>query len=619
MGDLLLPETPIPSDHLGKDNLFSATCSDALKSIEEIIDQSTKNAYDFNNLISIVGARGSGKTTVLWSLQKILENNPNSTVFVVKPLLEPRFFTDSNSILQLVISKLFCEFKELSKTTDSIEKSMEINSLFQKLSNYFVFDGNKDTLADSLDALDSFSGLFDITASIRTLVDRLLELESKKSQESGNGKKYTHFLFAIDDIDLDSKNAYKIISQLSKYLRSPNLIFVLAYDLETMDNVILSGKVKELLGAPSYFDYLLHREELLGDISGLLETSKASYLEKLVPERYQIFVKASESQQLIESLWKLLSVLASFGRAQTLQVFGGRKADNVKDIFEIFMNSGSLRHLNQSINIFLDFCNKNPSPEAEALLHSAANASSYLLFQEPVEKMQKENGLSSDLSDYLLTAHNSNTNKAALFHEIEAVLSYSSFGGALPFSSFFPDYVLRQKDYVPLFDTRNGLRAIKGFSVLDPLSFFELVSSLYRLPKVDIENENDRENAQTTVSVFLEYYLGPFDDASGKKLLAKVADNISSFLSGVREDIHQKFIDVLNELRRRKAKAVLYEVRDVLSLGVRYSIISETNPNVINLQKIVESTIAMKTNNPDFQSSVLRVLRLLSSLIENVF
>lgn len=78
-----------------------------------------------NNIFAITGDRGSGKTSCMLSLTKLLCNeNANSLKtlenikkynFIAMEIIDPTYFDDRHNIVEIFVAKLYAMYKEKSK------------------------------------------------------------------------------------------------------------------------------------------------------------------------------------------------------------------------------------------------------------------------------------------------------------------------------------------------------------------------------------------------------------------------------------------------------------------------------------------------------------------------
>ncbi len=247
---------------------------------------------NINNIMAFIGERGSGKTSCMMSVAKSLEEKDRNAFDKYKQikkryfhsigLIDPSFFDDTNNILNIIIAKLFREFKEkeeqlCNKNGNDFEKKRELVEVFQKvqISLNCMIDGKKSS-DDDLEQLITFSASIDLRAEIKKLIDAYL--------------KYMHnaddiMVIMVDDIDLNTVHAHAMVEQIRKYFIHPNVIVLLAVKLDQLANVMKRQYAKE-------FEVLLNRDRMAFDS---IEEMVDRYLGKLIPHAQRLFLPDLET------------------------------------------------------------------------------------------------------------------------------------------------------------------------------------------------------------------------------------------------------------------------------------------------------------------------------------
>jgi hypothetical protein len=601
-----LPEEPIVNSTIDEKNIFGDKIINVLGLLKAIVSRTDKlkednkdryenyDQIDVNNVISIIGPRGSGKTSVLLSVEDCLEKTSDealSRIKAMKPLLEPRYFTSTNSILQLVISKLFASFRDSvanDPTLDSDESIAHIMSLFQKLNDGLLFDNEKDSLPSSLDNLESFCQLFSTKRNLIELVDKYLSLINLKE-----GKRYTNLLFIIDDLDLDSVHAYKIISQISKFLRCPNLIFVLSFDEETMESVVQRGKTSEMLAQPNYFEFLLKKSDLDEKINVFLENCAQSFLEKLVPERYKVFLDKRPS--IYDSFYQYI-----------FRVICREDADKYEEYYPDVLGlieSGNLRHRNQAFNLLVKPSLSDSISEKDRFC-SVFDSLSFLLFNDTAENhLEKIPSLPSKYDDFLYTRNSPKRNKDVFFNQLLAIQHFVESGASLSFYKFmFAQY---GTDSSGILTIQNGITIgdLKQIDQLNPMKFFELMSMIN---KIQTPNALGITQFVNSVRLYLpdaisaDNMLVGFNESIGVEALELRTKRQNEFLEKIRESIMMA--------RRKRGKQLLSTLLENIDLAIKNDVISEKDEIVQGIRKDIISTVKLTTTDSRYRPSYSDVL-----------
>lgn len=220
--------------HLIEYNRVVDWIQEAVEDVDEnVVDTSKFNRQRNHNTITILGTRGSGKTSFLLSLLSSFENNEDIEVL---DIIDPTLIEEKGHIFLNVLSMID------DRVTDFLEENDENNSRpftygsedwrkkFEALAHALpTIDGIGGTLTDSSWQDPEYimqRGIRSVTASrkletsFRKLINMALKIIGKKA-----------FIIAFDDIDIDFKKGWPVLELLRKYFVSPQLITILSGDM----------------------------------------------------------------------------------------------------------------------------------------------------------------------------------------------------------------------------------------------------------------------------------------------------------------------------------------------------------------------------------------------------
>lgn len=246
-----LPETSVVTkDCLSKDFVFSQESRDILKKIGEIIRRSKTegNAFYVNNVVGIIGGRGSGKTSLIGSVLKTINENKKSidipeikegNFICLSELIDPKSLPNYIGIIDLVLASLFSYFKEKIGFIKESERD-ELFERFESLNKTVSILSQK----ERIDVIENPSDLYDIAS----LIDLRKKMEDfvQVLLDADESIKNTAFLMAIDDFDLDFGNCLKMVFEISTFLNIKGIVFLLAMDDKIFDYEIEQFRIKEL-------------------------------------------------------------------------------------------------------------------------------------------------------------------------------------------------------------------------------------------------------------------------------------------------------------------------------------------------------------------------------------
>lgn len=249
-----------------------------------------------NNIIAFIGERGAGKTSCMYSGIKILKDAQErgrwqqvfGDEFVPQKRLEflktidPSFFDTQHNILEMLVGEMYGRLEQEIKRDGSAtnrDKARKLIDQFQKTKRHLHFLSSDKAFMqddDELEELAYLSSGVDLRDSIKALVDSYLDWKNAQVLVVG-----------IDDIDLNTKQAYRMVEQIRKYLILPNVIILMAVKLDQLGSVIrleLTRQFREVMqkGNGSLSD---------SDVSEMAER----YLNKLIPLQTRIFLPEPSS------------------------------------------------------------------------------------------------------------------------------------------------------------------------------------------------------------------------------------------------------------------------------------------------------------------------------------
>lgn len=186
-----------------------------------------------NNIISVLGDRGSGKTSCMLSVANILKNDEHNKRLYFLQVIDPSFFDESHNILDLFIGELYKRFKNEAISRDANDRNeiMRINSSFIALKADMRYLSVPPIVRDDADGAEDLeflcSGVY-LQSRLRSAVRAFLSFLGKK-----------HLVICIDDLDLNIKRSYQMMEQIRKYLIMPETVIFLSAKIEQLHNAIL--------------------------------------------------------------------------------------------------------------------------------------------------------------------------------------------------------------------------------------------------------------------------------------------------------------------------------------------------------------------------------------------
>jgi len=391
-------------------SIFIDLYEKSAKNVDDIICQSLKkrewhkknkksdflNIDDYNNVIAFTGERGSGKSSSMVSFANSLVQNSfsksdffkdynylNKAEFLSIEIIDPSLFNDQDTLLEIIISKMFLKFQKRIDKSDSIDidydKKRLIVGLFQKVFDNLKTLHNEKTIIYEQEAIEALSKLANGTnlkENFRILIDNYLDFFNTPKG---------FLLLAIDDFDLNIKGAYPMLENIRQYLIQNNILILIACKIEQLQDSIEQTIIvdyKELSG---------FRDKESNDSPA----GKAiKYLEKLFPIAHRI-VTPQITTYLVDDIKKKNDEIVSEFVV---------KNNNITILATDTIEEGILQILYKKNNLFISKSNQSISFIVPETIRELSNVISFLYSSDNIIDFKNyllseiKNNLSSDLS-----------------------------------------------------------------------------------------------------------------------------------------------------------------------------------------------------------------------------
>lgn len=288
--------------------------------------------FMYDNVFSILGKRGTGKTSVAFTLQKkIRDNKEHSEYDVVLPLIIPEVIPENCTVLGWILAIVKEEIRELEERICKVEKK----SRGEQYRSRYRYSEGKDTEDSLVDKFEEISQMFfagsynpsnemsyyravgnsvkqaedyyrfamEIAELWDAWIDKIkycYDLETKKGQDTICPMIY----FIFDDVDLAPEKISELLSAIIKYLSHPNIIVITTADerlfLEVIENQ-LDKKIGRLPG--EWRDFLKRTQEnpeepwegsdkrKRKDHEDVVNQTAAMYLGKVLPPSTRYYLR----------------------------------------------------------------------------------------------------------------------------------------------------------------------------------------------------------------------------------------------------------------------------------------------------------------------------------------
>lgn len=244
--------------------------------------------------ITILGSRGSGKTSFMRSL---MARYQEEGVQIIQ-LIDPTLIEEKGHPFLIILSELNCLVRAQLDKEDNVsrrptasreaywEKALEklaegLPSLEPIGTSYAQWEDAEYVMEKGLSRVASARGLAE---NFHALLGLALDILDKRA-----------FLIALDDIDIDFLKGWPVLETLRRYLQTPLLITLLSGDLRLYSKAIRKQQWKNFGKA------LLKNEaeglERMADYDALVTDMEGQYLQKVIPSLYRIHLGSLQEKR----------------------------------------------------------------------------------------------------------------------------------------------------------------------------------------------------------------------------------------------------------------------------------------------------------------------------------
>ncbi len=292
--------------------------------IESLGKRRYQDALMYDNVFSILGERGTGKTSVLYTLREKIETLDKGDM--VFPIIMPEIIPEECDILDWVLAIISekleeilgdqkldytqrCYVRDMDELRVKLKKICELS--FSVKYNPSAERSFYEVVSNSeRQAQNAFVFARKLTEFWTELVGFLSLIK-----DGGSKDKKTMLYFFFDDVDLAPERVENLFSVITKYLAHPNIIVIITADenqIEEVTEINITNRMKKL---PREWQYFLERksreapwysehEQVDMNYMNYMDCKSAkAYLLKILPTSTRYYLKEfagiSEKQNFI--------------------------------------------------------------------------------------------------------------------------------------------------------------------------------------------------------------------------------------------------------------------------------------------------------------------------------
>lgn len=205
----------------------------------------------FSNIIAYCGDRGEGKSSCMSSFVTMLVDKSARedarSVFadldkIADPkyidlleIIDPAFFDNEHNLLELLLGRVYGKiskgmYRDADRDMHDAYLHRSLMEQFQKVRKSLSLMEKKEKIYESIEELSDLSVGVSLRTDIHEIFKQYLQYSGKK-----------RLLICIDDIDLNTRDGYRMSEMLRKYLVCPYCIVLVAVKVDQLIDIIANA------------------------------------------------------------------------------------------------------------------------------------------------------------------------------------------------------------------------------------------------------------------------------------------------------------------------------------------------------------------------------------------
>ncbi len=279
-------------------------CSE--RTLEKEIVNKLNDQYDimFDNVYSILGERGSGKTSVIYTVKKHLELDKTN---IVLPIIMSELIPESCEVIEWILSLMEKMVKDIQKELNNLKKNCDdywtectsnrnkesLISEFETVKELGFSKNYEEKNAESFSAAvigseRSAQNSFDFSNRLTVFWTNLKNAVKKVKNMEEEPLIYIIF----DDVDLVPGKIWELLSTIVKYLSHPNVIVLLTADEEMLYEVVRNILAKKMKSKSNYSQIIKNNYQLTED---WLQDTTHLYIDKILPQATRYYIESFDT------------------------------------------------------------------------------------------------------------------------------------------------------------------------------------------------------------------------------------------------------------------------------------------------------------------------------------
>lgn len=258
----------------------------------------TYNETQYHNNISILGERGSGKTSLLIDLRNRLARESDQNSDIIFEIITPDI-KDKEDILGWIISllikaakaiklkkypdnKLNCDTCKVQTKLDKCMQELKQSYFFRKTIHETIIANDYSSKIDYLnDNEEKLNADVDIKHRVKDLIAEIIDNLSEESEDA------PLLIFVFDDVDIHSNKINEVLSVIMNYLAHPNIVNLIAGDYKSaLENITLKMLEEDHVLETGLINVEINKDDMLK----VRKNRAHEFLKKILPPIYRHYI-----------------------------------------------------------------------------------------------------------------------------------------------------------------------------------------------------------------------------------------------------------------------------------------------------------------------------------------
>lgn len=277
-------------------------------------------AYEeFSNILTFVGKRGAGKSSVMLSFMNALKDyyvyytreesgslfyefqdlqnkGTRKILFTCLNCIDGSLLEHGEDIFKIVLAQMYQKFIDLERK-DSLSKSDDFDyrkrDLLKDLEGIYktlcdidsMENGNTMAAGESyMSNLQSLSSSQKVKRDFAELIKKFTALMKYKRDRWMGADDEHYVVITIDDIDLNIKSGFSMLEKIHRYCIVPNVVVLLSVDVEQILSIV----------SRNFYEVLPKVDKMLRDGREYIHRVSIDYLDKVMPANYRVYLPKIE-------------------------------------------------------------------------------------------------------------------------------------------------------------------------------------------------------------------------------------------------------------------------------------------------------------------------------------